>query len=322
MIQALKSVRHLATATMKHTVSEFRMPVPWGEMRGRIWGPDHGRPVLCIHGWSDNSGSFNTLIPLLPSDWRCLAIDLPGHGFSSHRPPGVFYSFPCYVADMRRVVEALQWKRFSIIGHSMGGNIAGMFSALYPEMVDAVVLLDSYGFLPANMKKMNLNLRKGIDEQLEYEKKMDDRKDRVYTYESAQERLKAANPFLSDKSAQILLERGVHQVDGGVVFSRDIRINLTNIARMDLGQSLLLQEQIKAKVLVLRANQGLKITFPQPQDIMDALEKGWENKASTILTVEGDHHVHLNNPAVVAPAITDFLQSLTPENTSSQAAKL
>lgn len=48
-------------------VTEFRMPVPWGEMRGRIWGPEHGRPVLCVHGWSDNSGSFNNLIPLLPA---------------------------------------------------------------------------------------------------------------------------------------------------------------------------------------------------------------------------------------------------------------
>lgn len=42
------------------------MTVPWGEMRGQVWGPSHGRPVLCLHGWADNSGSFNTLIPLLP----------------------------------------------------------------------------------------------------------------------------------------------------------------------------------------------------------------------------------------------------------------
>lgn len=322
MMNTLKTVRHLATAAMKHTVSEFRMPVPWGEMRGRIWGPDQGRPVLCIHGWSDNSGSFNTLIPLLPSDWRCLAIDLPGHGFSSHRPAGVFYSFPYYVADMRRLVEALQWKRFSIIGHSMGGNVAGMFSALYPEMVDALVLLDSYGFLPAETKKISTNLKKGIDELIEYDKKMEDRKERIYEYESAKERLKAANPSLTDQSAQILLERGVRQVNGGVVFTRDIRINLTNIARIDLNQSLQLQEQIQAKVLVVRANKGLTIIFPQPEEFMVAVQKGWEDRGNSIVMVEGDHHVHLNNPADVALVITDFLQSVMPEDTSSQTAKL
>jgi len=41
-------------------------------------------------------------------DWRFVAIDLPGHGFSSHRPDGCFYTFPLYVADVRRVVEGLK----------------------------------------------------------------------------------------------------------------------------------------------------------------------------------------------------------------------
>ncbi|KAL7852534.1 hypothetical protein SRHO_G00183190 [Serrasalmus rhombeus] len=297
MIQTLKSVRHLATRAMNHRVSEFHVPVPWGEIRGRIWGPDNGRPVLCIHGWSDNSGSFNNLIPLLPSDWRCLAIDLPGHGFSSHRPAGVFYGFPYYVADMRRVLEAVQWKCFSTIGHSMGGSIAAMFSALYPEMVEAIVLLDSFGFLPAHKKEINNIIRKGMDEMIEYEKKM-------------------------DQSAQTFLERGVKQVDGGdgVVFSRDIRINLTNIARMDLEQCLDLQAQIKAKVLLIQANQGLIKIFPQPEDLFEPMQKGWKDK-STIVTVEGNHHIHINDPAVVAPIITDFLQSVTAEDAANQAAK-
>lgn len=45
-------------------VSELSIPVPWGEIRGKAWG--HGHPVLCLHGWADNCGSFNTLIPFLP----------------------------------------------------------------------------------------------------------------------------------------------------------------------------------------------------------------------------------------------------------------
>lgn len=47
-------------------VSELSVSVPWGEIRGKVWGPDQGRPVLCVHGWADNCGTFNTLIPLLP----------------------------------------------------------------------------------------------------------------------------------------------------------------------------------------------------------------------------------------------------------------
>ncbi|KAG7281619.1 hypothetical protein CRUP_019131 [Coryphaenoides rupestris] len=113
-------------------VSELSIAVPWGQIRGKVWGPDQGRPVLCLHGWADNCGSFDTLLPLLPQ-----AMDLSGHGQSSHRPPGVSYYFPSYVADVHRVIK--------------GGNIGGMFTSLYPEMVEALVLLDCYGFLPTDV---------------------------------------------------------------------------------------------------------------------------------------------------------------------------
>uniref|UniRef100_A0A3Q2CVM1 Serine hydrolase like n=1 Tax=Cyprinodon variegatus TaxID=28743 RepID=A0A3Q2CVM1_CYPVA len=136
---------------LTENVQDLCIAVPWGEIRGTVWGPDHGRPVLCLHGWADNCGTFNALLPFLPKDFRYVAVDLPGHGCSSHRPPGVLYAFPSYVLDVRRVVDALQWSRFSIIGHSMASVCCFLqFSALYPEMVDAVVLLDSYGFIPTD----------------------------------------------------------------------------------------------------------------------------------------------------------------------------
>uniref|UniRef100_A0A9J8CAQ3 Serine hydrolase like n=1 Tax=Cyprinus carpio carpio TaxID=630221 RepID=A0A9J8CAQ3_CYPCA len=258
MLPAFTSLRHFSTTTMRRAVSEFRMTVPWGEMRGQVWGPSNGRPVLCLHGWADNSGTFSTLIPLLPKDWRFVAIDFPGHGLSSHRPDGCLYTFPLYVADVRRVVEALQWKQFSIIGHSMGGNVAGIFSALYPEMVDAVVLLDTYGFLPTQMTDMFKNMRKGIDDQIHYDNKTDERKERVYTYEKAKERLKAANPFLSDQSADILLERAVREVEGGFVFTRDFRINLKNIVNNNIEQCLHMLSLVKARVMLLLLGLRLK----------------------------------------------------------------
>ncbi|XP_077102465.1 serine hydrolase-like protein [Siphateles boraxobius] len=318
MIPAFTSLRHFGTTTMRRATSEFRMTVPWGEMRGQVWGPSHGRPVLCLHGWADNSGSFNTLIPLLPKDWRFVAIDFPGHGFSSHRPDGCFYTFPLYVADVRRVVEALQWKRFSIIGHSMGGNVAGIFSALYPEMVEDVVLLDTYGFLPTEMTDMFKNMRKGINDQIHYDNKMGERKEKVYTYEKAKERLKVANPSLSDQSADILLERAVREVEGGFIFTRDFRINLKNIVNNNMQQCLYMLSLVKARVMLLLANEGLFKTFTLPNGYSDMIRKSWTDQKATILDIEGDHHIHLNKPESVASRITDFLQSHSPDKTESE----
>ncbi|XP_029290477.1 serine hydrolase-like protein [Cottoperca gobio] len=326
MLQALKGFRHLHTSAMKQAVSELSVPVPWGEIRGKVWGPDHGRPVLCLHGWADNCGTFNTLIPLLPKECRYVAVELAGHGWSSHRPPGVCYSFPTYVMDVRRVVDALQWSRFSIIGHSMGGNIAGMFSALYPEMVDAVVLLDSYGFLPTDLKEIFKVMRQGMDQMVTFEKKTEEK--RVYTYENAVERLLAANPSLSERSVHILLERGLVPVEGGVAFTRDFRINLKNIARISLEQSLELQSAIQAPVLVILAEDGFEKIFIEPNQkkVTSAILQAYRDRNHTVVNVPGDHHIHLNEPEVVAALVSDFLQNkaLTQpaRTTNEQTSKL
>ncbi|XP_026215570.1 serine hydrolase-like protein isoform X1 [Anabas testudineus] len=305
--------------TMAAEVSELSVPVPWGEIRGRVWGPDHGRPVLCLHGWADNCGSFSTLIPLLPRDCRYVAVDLAGHGRSSHRPPGVFYSILEYVADVCRVANALQLKKFSIMGHSMGADIAGMFTVLYPEMVDALIFLDAYGLLPVDVKDISKVMRKEMEKMLQFDKNMD-RKERVYTYEKAVERLLAANPMLSLQSVHILLERGLAQVEGaGFVFSRDLRVNFKNAFGLSLEQCLETQMRIQASVLVVLAEDGFHKIFSEPslKKFTSAFLQSLQHRNHTVVTVPGDHHVHLNNPELVAPLVSDFLRT----KVLSQSAK-
>uniref|UniRef100_A0A8C6SFG3 Serine hydrolase like n=1 Tax=Neogobius melanostomus TaxID=47308 RepID=A0A8C6SFG3_9GOBI len=285
---------------MATPVSELVVPVPWGELRGRVWGPTHGYPVLCLHGWADNCGSFNPLVSLLPKECRYVAIDLAGHGLSSHHPPGVFYTLPSYVADVRRVVDSLRMTKFSIIGHSMGAHIAGMFSALYPEMVDALVLLDAKQFVVTDASKTASKMRQGMDEMIQFEKLS--RKKKVYTYEKALERLLAASP-LTKQSAQILLERGLVPVQGGFAFSRDLRINFKDVVCVSLEMALEMLPKTQPRVLIILAEQGYfekKLT----STIQFLKERNY-----LCLTVPGDHHVHLNNPQHVAPFISNFMKT-------------
>ncbi|XP_052863919.1 probable serine hydrolase [Anopheles cruzii] len=58
-------------------VEEVEIPVPWGIVAGKWWGSRLKQPVLAIHGWQDNAGSFDRLCPLLPAEISILAIDLP-----------------------------------------------------------------------------------------------------------------------------------------------------------------------------------------------------------------------------------------------------
>ncbi|XP_026158996.1 serine hydrolase-like protein [Mastacembelus armatus] len=111
--------------------------------------------------------------------------------------------------------ESLLFKNFSIIGHSMGAHVVRMFTALYPEMVNALVLLYAYGFLLTDLTEIPKVMRQGMDEMLQFEQKRE-QINRVYTYETAVERLLAANSSLSERSVHILLERGLVEVEGEV----------------------------------------------------------------------------------------------------------
>ncbi|XP_073345077.1 serine hydrolase-like protein isoform X2 [Pagrus major] len=205
---------------------------------------------------------------------------------------------------------ALQLKKLSIIGHSMGGDIAAVFASMYPEMVEALVLLDSFGFLPTDTTELSKVVRQGMDEMLQYEKKTEKKK-RVYTYEKAAERLLAANPTLSEQSVRILLERGLVQVEGGFVFSRDLRVNFKNIVRISLEQSLDMQARIQASLLVVLANGSFDriLSEPAQSKFTTTLLQCLRDRNHTVVTAPGDHYVHLSKPEVVAPFVSNFLRT-------------
>ncbi|CAG7820504.1 unnamed protein product, partial [Allacma fusca] len=75
-----------------HYWEEIRVPVPWGHVAGKAWGNKNGLPVLGIHGFLDNAGTFDTIAPLLLDSLYFVTLDLPGHGLSSRLPSGISYN--------------------------------------------------------------------------------------------------------------------------------------------------------------------------------------------------------------------------------------
>ncbi|NXO73643.1 SEHL2 protein, partial [Phainopepla nitens] len=202
-------------------LSELKFPVPWGHMAAKAWGPSEGHPVLCLHGWLDNANTFDKLIPLLPRGCYYVAMDFSGHGLSSHRPAGCTYHFLDYVTDVRRVAAALQWRRFTLMGHSMGNFsfsycfISPQFCFLYPEMVDKLILLESLGFLlaPEDTEAWLKSKRRVIDRLLSLEAKQPTPKAR--SPEAALQRLLEANSHLTAEGGAILLQRGATETPTG-----------------------------------------------------------------------------------------------------------
>ncbi|PNJ37378.1 SERHL2 isoform 9, partial [Pongo abelii] len=98
-------------------------------------------------------------------------MDFGGHGLSSHYSPGVPYNLQTFVSEIRRVVAALKWNRFSILGHSFGGVVGATFSCTFPEMVDKLTLLDTLLFpLESNeMENLLTYKRRAIEHMLQIE---------------------------------------------------------------------------------------------------------------------------------------------------------
>ncbi len=99
--------------------------------------------LLLIHGLSSNLDSWKKNIDGLSSDYRCIAIDLPGYGKSSRSKTD--YSLSEYAGVLNEMVEKMDLKNVVLAGHSMGGQIA-MHSVLkYPETFKKLVLIAPAG---------------------------------------------------------------------------------------------------------------------------------------------------------------------------------
>ncbi|XP_006120557.2 serine hydrolase-like protein 2 isoform X6 [Pelodiscus sinensis] len=293
-------------------VSELKFSVPWGHIAAKAWGSPQGRPVLCLHGWLDNANTFNRLIPLLPKDYCYMAMDFGGHGLSSHRPAGFPYHFLDYVSEVCRVTAALKWSRFTLMGHSLGGSVAGMFSCIFPEMVDKLILVESCGFFPAPQESdLWLDSKRKVIESLMSLEENKPQPPKVRSPQEALQRLLQANSHLTEESGRILLQRGATEVMGGMVYNRDLRVLTHNQDALTLEQCSRFLREIQASVLMIIAQDGIFNPEKKSQYFVKPLQEAFQSNLKhrfQLAEVTGNHFVHLNEPEVVAGIINAFLK--------------
>ncbi|MBS0381033.1 MAG: alpha/beta fold hydrolase [Proteobacteria bacterium] len=107
-------------------------------------GKQGGPPLVLVHGYGGTYADWLALAPFLTTNFHVIIPDLPGWGAST-RNPDANYDYTAQVRRLRGFIEALQLGKIALAGHSMGGAIAGMYAAQYPNDVAALVLIDSAG---------------------------------------------------------------------------------------------------------------------------------------------------------------------------------
>lgn len=112
-----------------------------------------GPAVVFLHGFLENQSMWDELWSALPKQYRKISLDLPGHGGSEN------LSYIHTMEEMAEVVKALldrlRLRKAVLVGHSMGGYVALAFAEAYPDMLKAMVLMNSTSRADSDERKIN-----------------------------------------------------------------------------------------------------------------------------------------------------------------------
>ena len=114
----------------------------------RHWGPATAPKLFMLHGWMDVSASFQFMVDCLAGDWHVIAPDWRGFGLSDNSGADNYW-FPDYLGDLDAILERhAPDEAVNLLGHSMGGNVVGLYAGIRPERVRKLINLEGFG-LPA-----------------------------------------------------------------------------------------------------------------------------------------------------------------------------
>ncbi|MCW8903153.1 alpha/beta fold hydrolase [Sedimenticola sp.] len=274
---------------------ELTLNTRWINLAAKRFHEDGGQPVIALHGWLDNAASFAPLAALLPN-LDILALDLPGHGLSDHRPAGQHYHFVDFVADVIAAANAAGRERFSLIGHSMGAGIASLIAASFPERIERLVLIEGLGPWGDDPKDCASHLAEATRQILA------EPETRTRCYSSLEPIIRARMQAgdLGEATARLLVERNTASDPGGVYWRTDPRLRYRSPIYIT-------EEQVQAFLPCIKA----PTLFIRDAERIVPAQYNWNQRESLIADLQvvkltGGHHLHMENPAPVAQAIQAF----------------
>jgi 3-oxoadipate enol-lactonase len=111
-----------------------------------------GMPLMLIHGYPLDHTIWDSVVPLLESDFDLILPDLRGFGQSS--AVNSHYLLDDMAADLVALLDFLKIKKAAIAGHSMGGYVALSFARRYPSRVRGLGLIASQAIADQPEKKV------------------------------------------------------------------------------------------------------------------------------------------------------------------------
>lgn len=132
-----------STTGRKFEIREEYRSGPDGPMRAWISSPQHGLPILLIHGYGALIEHWRPVMRPIAAEHTLYAIDLYYFGYSA-RPAGR-PSRERWAAQAAAFIRDTIGQPAVVVGHSMGGVVSAQLARAYPELVKALILVNSSG---------------------------------------------------------------------------------------------------------------------------------------------------------------------------------
>ncbi|CDS96048.1 alpha/beta fold hydrolase [Vibrio coralliirubri] len=256
--------------------------------------------VVFIHGWLDNSSSFNQVMQQVAKfapNAHLIAIDLFGHGFSSHKS-GSYYPFHDYIDDLHQLVTKLSPNRLVLVGHSLGALIASCYSAAFPEKVSGLIQIEGHGPLSEAPHETVSRLRDGVLSRLRQRRKPSRP---LASLEDAIKLRAHANQINAELIAPIV-ERGIVELENSWQWRCDPNLKCDSLYRMSQAHAEAIMAAIECPQLIILGNVGFRhLQHNRYKSVHSPLH---------IETVAGGHHCHLESPELVSELILGVVNKI------------
>jgi pimeloyl-ACP methyl ester carboxylesterase len=268
----------------------------------REWGDPSAPRLFLLHGWMDVSASFQFTVDELQRQWFVIAPDWRGFGLSQGTNQG--YWFPDLIADLDALLERYSPDQPArIVGHSMGGNVANLYSGIRPERVQKVVLAEGFGLPPTKPDEAPDRYRRWLAE-----KRAPPTLKTYRTFEEVAARLKKNNPRLGDERASFLAPHWAEaRPDGSIHLRADPSHKMVNPVLYRIEEAMACWRRITAPVLWLWSDSDWMAKFMgADRASLDSYRACFRSLREE--TIAGaSHMMHHDQPAAFARSIEAFM---------------
>ena len=114
-----------------------------GNITYQEWDRKKRDIIVLIHGTGAHKKWWDPIAPLISENYSIIAPDLPGMGESDHRKEYNFEEFSEALIAILHQENVANAQKIYLIGHSLGGHVAGYMASEFPDLFDGIVMIDS-----------------------------------------------------------------------------------------------------------------------------------------------------------------------------------